>query len=91
MEFLNDYVVLLVFAACLCVGYILKNVVLSEKIDRFIPLILGILGVVVNLWINAWAATPEIVVGGLFSGLASTGANQAFRQIIGGFGGKTEE
>lgn len=91
MEFLNEYVVLLVFAACLCVGYILKNVILSEKIDRFIPLILGVIGVVVNLWINAWVATPEIVVGGLFSGLASTGANQAFRQLISGFSGEKAE
>lgn len=82
MEFVNDYIVLIVLAVCLCVGYILKNLITTKKINRFIPLIMAVTGVVVNLWVNGFKLTPEILLGGMVSGLASTGLHQAFKQII---------
>ena len=82
MEFLNEYFVLVVVGICLCVGYVLKNIVPSEKINKFIPLIVAILGVVTNVWINRWIFTPEILLGGLISGLGSTGMHQLFKQFI---------
>lgn len=82
MGFLEEYVVIVVMAICWCVGYILKNIVPSEKIDKFIPLIMGCLGLILNMWMNAWAITPMIVLGGLASGLASTGANELVTQLI---------
>lgn len=82
MEFMYEYNLPVVFGICLCVGYILKHMIATEKIDKFIPLIVGIMGVTVNMWINAWTITPDILMAGLFSGLASTGAHQAFKQII---------
>lgn len=81
MEFLNDYIVLIVMGICLCVGYVIKNVIPGDKINRFIPLIMGVLGVGVNVWVNL-AFTPEILLGGLASGLASTGLHQVFKQFI---------
>ena len=81
MEFLNDYVVLIVVGICLCVGYIIKNLIPSEKVDKFIPLIMGILGAGINIWANL-AVSPEIVLSGLVSGLASTGLYEAFHQFI---------
>lgn len=81
ISFLGKYVVLLVLGICLSVGYILKHVVTTDKINRWIPLIMGVLGVAVNVWIQA-AFTPEVVLGGLFSGLASTGLHQVFKQLI---------
>lgn len=82
MEFLNDYIVAGVLLACLCVGYMIKHVVPSDKVNKFIPVIVGVLGVVINLWINMWSMTPEVLIGGLVSGLASTGLHQAFKQFI---------
>lgn len=82
MEFLNDYLVLIVVGICLCAGYVLKHLVPSEKINSFIPLIMAVLGVVVNVWLNKFAFTPEILLGGLASGLASTGLHQAFKQFV---------
>ncbi len=82
MDFLNNYIVAVVMAVCLCIGYILKNIVPSEKIDKFIPLIMGVLGVVINLWVNGFAFTPDVLLGGLASGLASTGMYEAFHQFI---------
>ena len=64
-------------------GYIIKNMIPSDKINRFIPLIMGILGVVLNVWVNM-DFTAEILLAGLFSGLSSTGLYELFRNLIGG-------
>ena len=63
------------------IGYILKNLIPTDKVDRFIPLIMGILGIVINIWLNM-AFTPTILLGGVLSGLASTGLHQVFKQFI---------
>ena len=83
LTFLNDYLIIIVVGVCLCVGYIIKKSV-SFIPNKFIPLIMGILGVILNVWLNSFAFTPEILLGGLFSGLASTGLHQLFVQLIGG-------
>ena len=82
MEFLYEYNLPVVFGICLCVGYIVKHLVDNEKINKLIPLIVGVLGVAMNMWLNDWVITPEILMAGMFSGLASTGAHQAFKQVI---------
>ena len=38
---------------------------------------MGVLGVVLNLWLSGWVLTPQVLLGGLASGLAATGAHQA--------------
>lgn len=83
LNFMTEYVVAVVFALCLCVGYMLKHAVTTDKINKYIPLIMGVLGVFLNSWMNQFVFTPEILLGGLFSGLASTGFHQAFVQLIG--------
>ena len=82
IEFLQDYIVLIVVGICLCIGYILKNVVTTEKVNRFIPLVMGLLGIALNVWVNVFAFTPEVLLGGLFSGLASTGLYELFKNLI---------
>ena len=82
MEFLTEYSIPVIVGICLCVGFILKNVITTDKINKFIPLIVTIIGVVVNAWLNAWTVTPEILLSGMFSGLASTGMHQLFKQFI---------
>lgn len=81
LGFLAAYAIPVILGICLCCGYILKNIVKTDKINAFIPLIMGVLGVVINVWIN-FAFTPEILLGGLISGLASTGLHQVFKQLI---------
>ena len=82
MEFLNEYSIPVIVGICLCIGFILKNLVATDKINKFIPLIVAVIGVVVNAWLNAWTVTPEILLSGMFSGLASTGMHQLFKQFI---------
>lgn len=80
MEILSQFVVILVVGICLAVGYIIKHS-LNFIPNKYIPLILGVLGILLNVWINNWAFTPEILLGGLASGLASTGAFEMVRNI----------
>lgn len=82
MEFFNDYLVLIIVGICLCIGYVLKNLIPTDKINKYIPLIMAVLGVVLNMWLNGFAISPEILLGGLASGLASTGMHQLFKQFI---------
>ena len=82
MEFLNDYLVLIVVGVCLCVGYVIKHLIPNEKINKYIPPIMAVRGVVINVWVNDFSFTPEILLGGLASGLASTGMHQLFKQFI---------
>ena len=78
--FLTEYAIPLIVGICLCVGYIIKNLVPSDGINRFIPLIMGVLGVLLNFWVNQ-QFTAEVLLGGLFSGLASTGLYELFRNL----------
>ncbi|BDG67862.1 holin [Enterococcus innesii] len=67
--------------ACLAVGYIIKNTpVLTNKVNDYIPLIVGVLGAVLGLVMNG--LTVESIVYGAVSGLASTGLHQTFTRII---------
>lgn len=82
MEILAQFVVVLVVAICLAVGYLIKHS-LDFIPNKYIPLIVGVLGVVINTWVNAWVFTPEVLLGGLASGLAATGAFELGRNIKG--------
>ncbi|MEE0927558.1 MAG: phage holin family protein [Acutalibacteraceae bacterium] len=82
MDFLKDFSVPVIVGICLCVGYIIKHLIPTDKINRYIPLIMGALGLGLNVWIS-FGISPEIILGGLASGLASTGAYEAFRQVVG--------
>lgn len=88
MEFINDYLVAIILVICLCVGYIIKKIEFIP--NKYIPLIMGVLGVILSL-VNAVTNNLPIdlivIAQGLVSGLASTGMHQAFTQII----EKTEE
>lgn len=90
MEFLNDYLVLVVVGICLCVGYIIKYVIKNKTLNQYIPLIVGVLGVLLNVWVSGFRITPEIILGGLASGLASTGLYEALRNFIAKFSKKEE-
>lgn len=81
LGFLTEFAVPIIVGICLCVGYIVKNVIPNEDLNRFIPLIMGLLGVGLNIWING-AFTAEILLGGLFSGLASTGLYELFKNVL---------
>lgn len=81
MEFITDYINVVVMLTCLGVGYIVKHLVPGDKVNRFIPIIVGVLGVALNAWANL-SFSPAVICGGLISGLSSTGLYEAFDQFI---------
>lgn len=83
MDILNDYIVPVVLVICLCIGYVMKNLVPTDKVNRYIPVTVAVVGVVISVWNAGWSVTPATVVTGLVSGLASTGMHEAFRNFIG--------
>ncbi len=80
ISFLNDYLVVVILGICLCVGYVIK-VSIPQIDNKYIPLIMAVLGVALNIWLKG-KIDPEIILGGLFSGLSSTGLHQVFYQLI---------
>ena len=83
MELLNQFVVVIVLAICLALGYIIKNS-LDFIPNKYIPLIMAVVGVFLNAWLNGWIFNPGILLGGLASGLGSTGAFELIRNITSG-------
>lgn len=79
---LTQYVSIVVVGICLCVGYIIKNS-LDFIPNKYIPLIMGVLGLILNILINLSSGiNAEVILGGLFSGLASTGMYEMFKNLI---------
>ena len=65
---------------CYLVGLIVKSSGLDNK---YIPTLVALLGAALNIWIMG-GVSPDIILAGAFSGLASTGLHQAFKQMIEG-------
>lgn len=82
ISYITDYISPIALVICLAVGYVLKHVVRTDVVNRWIPCIVAVLGVAMVAWAE-WGFSPDILAAGLISGLASTGLYEAFEGIIG--------
>lgn len=80
LQFIAGFAEPVVIAICLCVGYVIKNS-LDFIPNKYIPLIMAVLGVVSNVLIKK-GISGDIFLGGMFSGLASTGLHQTFKNLL---------
>ena len=78
---ITEYISPIIVIACLVVGYVIKNAIPNETVNRYIPLIVFVLGMALNAW-ACMGVTLEILVTGAVSGLASTGLYELFAQFI---------
>lgn len=78
---LLEFVNIIVLGICLCIGYVIKN---SFDLipNKYIPLIMLILGTVLNVVFNLPKITGVIVLTGMVSGLASTGLYEIFKNLL---------
>lgn len=81
IEFLNEYVNLVTLGICLCTGYVIKTS-LDFISNKYIPLIMLILGVVINILCNINNIDAVVILSGMISGLASTGLYEAMRNLL---------
>lgn len=80
LTFLSEFIVVITLAFCLGVGYIIKTS-LDFIPNKYIPLIMGVVGVVFNCFVSG-VVDANVIVAGLMSGLASTGMYELFRNFI---------
>lgn len=91
INFLLDYVNLITLGICLCVGFALKYAKFFEWLgNQYIPLSMLVLGTIINIAINLPGINAQVVLGGMISGLASTGLYEMMRNLLDKDGKKEE-
>lgn len=65
---------------CLMIGYVIKHTPRTDRLNQYIPITVLVIGCIMGGIIDP--SLSGFVYGG-FSGLASTGLHQAFKQHIG--------
>lgn len=77
---LLSYIDLVTMGICLCIGYSLK-ITFSGFPNRWIPLTMLATGTIINILI-AKSIDGSIILGGMISGLASTGSYEMLRNLL---------
>ena len=80
LAYLTEYINVITLGICLCVGYVIKTSITIIP-NRYIPLIMLILGTTISVLTNLDNITSAIILQGMVSGLASTGLYETFRNL----------
>lgn len=75
-----DYLDLLIIAAGLLIGYLIKHTPKLDSLTPYIPLIVSIVGAVIG--VATKGVSVEVIIMGATSGLASTGLHQVYTQLL---------
>ena len=82
ITYLFDYINLITMGICLCLGFALKTA-FERFPNKYIPLAALTVGCLVNVLINMRTGINAIIVlGGMISGLASTGLYEMLRNLL---------
>lgn len=82
LSYLFEYVNLLTLGICLCVGFALKTAFAGFP-NKYIPLAALTMGCIINILISLETGINAVVVlGGMISGLASTGLYEMLRNLL---------
>lgn len=81
LTFLLDYINIITLGICLCLGYALKKS-FKKFNNQYIPITMLAAGTLINVLTNLPNFNAIIVLGGMISGLASTGLYEAMRNLI---------
>lgn len=82
-EVVLQYIDVVTMLICLCVGFALKYAKIFEKFgNHYIPLVMLILGCVINIVTNIPNIDAVVILTGMISGLASTGLYEMLKGII---------
>lgn len=81
LVFVQQYAVFPIALICYFIGYIIKHFV-PKMPNKYIPLILAIVGMLLNLAFNNFAFTVQILITGAASGLVATGSFEMIRNLV---------
>lgn len=81
LSFLSEFINLGILGVCLCIGYVIKTS-LDFIPNKYIPLIMLILGTVLGIITNLNDLSINVVLTGMVSGLSSTGMYEMFKNLI---------
>lgn len=81
LGFLTEYINLVVLGICLCLGYVIKQS-LDFIPNKYIPLIMLVAGTSINIVMHLQDVNAAVILGGMISGLASTGLYEAMRNLL---------
>ena len=90
INFLFDYINPIIFGICLMVGFVLKTA-FDKFPNKYIPLAALCMGTIIAILINLQSGiNAEVILGGMISGLASTGLYELLRNMLNKDGKKDE-
>lgn len=81
VNFLLEYINIITLGLCLCLGFAVKTA-FNKIPNKYIPLGALLIGVIINVLINYPGINAQVVLGGMISGLASTGLYEMVRNLI---------
>ena len=82
ITYLFDYINLVTLGICLCFGFALKTA-FDWFPNKYIPLAALSMGCIINLLIHMQSGiNAEVILGGMISGLASTGLYEMMRNLL---------
>lgn len=81
LSFLSEFINLGILGICLCIGYVIKTS-LDFIPNKYIPLIMLILGAVLGIITNLNDLSINTVLTGMVSGLSSTGMYEMFKNLL---------
>lgn len=90
ITFLTNYISPLILGICLAVGCAIKTAV-PKLPNRFIPLSALALGTIIAVVMKYPGINAEVILGGMISGLASTGLYEMMRNLLNKDGKKDSE
>lgn len=91
LTFLMEFIDPITLGICLCIGFALKYAKIFEKFgNQYIPLSMLILGCIIGIITHIGNINAAVVLGGMISGLASTGLYEMMRNLL-KYDGKSEE
>lgn len=91
LTFLMEYIDPLILGICLCIGFALKYAKIFEKFgNQYIPLSMLVLGCIIGIIMHIGNVNAAVILGGMISGLASTGLYEMMRNLL-KYDGKSEK
>ena len=82
VSYLLEFIDPIILGICLAMGYALKHA-FDKFPNKYIPLTTMCMGLVLAVVLNFQIGiTAEVILGGMISGLASTGSHELLRNLI---------